>query len=178
MFHKLSVKQKKQSKLWKRTSLKSAASFIRKRLDEQLAQLEQLEASEEFKSSTSSASSASIIARRPRPIDARKLNQERKAQVDQLLRIRRPGSFGRCWIWSRRLQVTAGRVMRQTLRAREALFAQFGLSLVSLLLFYFCIGGSPRNVRIAVVNQETDPQFSVEFLSHLNPQMIRTVSSF
>ena len=164
---------------------------MRKRLDKQLEELERHQeltggGDVEFISGTKQAlaihSTSSILSAPNRIIKPqsakcrRKENQERKSQVDQLLHIRQPNFLFSRLVWMYKLNVTSKRIMKQTLRQREALFAQFILSLVSLLLFYLCVGGTPRNVQLAVVNQEVQPQFSHLFLSRLNTKMILPVS--
>lgn len=161
---------------------------MRKRLDKQLEEMERHQeltggGDVEFASDTVQAvikNSASAIHLAPncRPQSAkcrRKENQERKSQVDQLLHIRQPNFLISRLVWLYKLNVTSKRIMKQTMRQREALFAQFILSLFSLLLFYLCVGGTPQNVQIAVVNQEVQPHFSQLFLSRLNTKMIQPV---
>ncbi|RWS06552.1 ABC transporter G family member 20-like protein [Dinothrombium tinctorium] len=53
------------------------------------------------------------------------------------------------------------------------MIAQFILPLISLLLFCFCVGRTPIEVPLAVVNEENPPYLSEIYINNINKQIIK-----
>lgn len=82
--------------------------------------------------------------------------------------FQRPGNH-----WGAKLNAVTRKILIQSIRQPSAIFAQFILPLVSLLLFCVCIGSTPRDVRIAVVNLENPPYLSERFISLVDQSVLK-----
>lgn len=187
VFFKLCVKQKR-SKLWKRTLLKSDATNMRRQLDLRLrefdhsnliVQLDVFAFNEIIKQEAKRQEVKRAIeyAKTKATIRSKKAeNNEKKKMIDTLLKKRRPSFLMQIYNCFCQLLVVVNRILIQTKRQKPALFAQFILPLISILLFYFCVGDTPKDVQIAIVNEEASPYLSSNFLSNLNPKIIKPVN--
>ncbi|KAI1291018.1 ABC transporter G family member 23 [Halotydeus destructor] len=57
----------------------------------------------------------------------------------------------------------------------ESVIGQFILPIICLIMFCICIGGTPSNLPVAIVNQEDPPFLSEILLKHLNSYIITQV---
>jgi hypothetical protein len=60
-------------------------------------------------------------------------------------------------------------------RNPPVLVFQFMLPAIQVILFCLCIGGEPFDVPVAVVNEESVPKSSLQFLNGLNKKVIRQI---
>lgn len=182
VFFKLCVKQKKQSRLFKRTSQKVVTKNQRKHhLD--LQQPDQ-SASAELDAFALSEMLKEEAIRRAIEYEAnrtamelkRARNNEKKKKIDFLLKRKQPPVLLRILNWFYQLSVVVKRILVQTRRQKAALVAQFFLPLISILLFNVCVGETPKDIQISLVNEEEPPNLSSVYLSKLNPEIIRLVN--
>ena len=179
VFFKLCVKQKKQSKLFKRTSKKADAKKSPKhQLQPQFDSSAEPDAFalNEMLKEEAIRRAIEHEANRTAMALKRAQNNEKKRRVDFLLNRKQPVAFVRVLRWFYQLSVVVKRIFIQTRRQKAAMFAQFFLPLISILLFNSCVGETPKNVQISVVNEERPPNLSAAYLSKLNPEMIRQVN--
>lgn len=180
VFFKLCVKQKKQSKLWKRTSSKSDANRFRKTLplDQQIqpsdTELDLFALNEMIKEETIRGIIELEAQKRKMKLEKAQ-NDEKKKMIDVILKRQRPLFLIQIYYWFYQLSVVIKRIFKQTKRRKSALFAQFILPIISMLLFYFCVGETPKNIKLAIFNEESPLNLSSVFLSKLNPEIITQV---
>lgn len=181
VFYKLCIKQKKQSKLWKRTSLKVDAIELRRRLDLQLKNLEYQDveldtlALNEMLKEEAIRQAIEQEARKTAIILKRVQNNVKKKKIDILLKLRRPIFLIQIIYWFHQLSVVIKRIFKQTIRQKAALFAQFILPLLSIILFCVCVGETPKDIKLAIFNEELKPNLSLAYLNKLNPEIITQV---
>lgn len=78
-------------------------------------------------------------------------------------------------MWLMKLICVAQKVHRQTFRQCNHLGLQFMLPLVSLLLFCCCIGTTPSNITIGVVNNESPALLSALFIQQVDTSVINLI---
>lgn len=184
VFFKLCVKQKKQSRLFKRTSQKSDAKKQRKRLHELQQQFDSNPANAELDAFALNEMLKEEAIRRAIEYEAnrtamalkRAQNNEKKKKIDFLLQRKQPIALLRILRWFYQLSVVVKRIVVQTRRQKAAMFAQFFLPLISILLFNVCVGETPKDIQISIVNEEQPANLSAVYLAKLNPEMIRQVN--
>ncbi|XP_053209393.1 ABC transporter G family member 20-like [Panonychus citri] len=157
VFYKLCVAQKRQSKLWKRTSSRKRSGLFSKYplsprdwneppgivggLGQGLG--DGLESADELEPETPESGFGPDMA-----LDSSNAH------------------------WYTKLDAVTRKILIQSVRQPSAIFAQFILPLVSLFLFCWCVGGTPKLVPIALVNNENPPYLSETYLSHIDKSII------
>ena len=175
VFLKLCFKQKRNSKLWKE---EDAANHRKQLEDLQFTEkannlIERSAVNEMLKEE---ATRRAIEVNRTSIKLKKFLNSEKKIKIDILLKRRRSMFLTQIYHWFFQLAVVVRRIFLQTKRQKSALFAQFLLPLISITLFYFCVGETPKSIQIAIVNEEESPNLSASFLSKLNSEIIKQVN--
>lgn len=78
-------------------------------------------------------------------------------------------------MWLIKLICVSKKVHRQTFRQSNHLALQFILPLVSLMLFCCCIGTTPKNIAVGVVNNESPALLSALYLQQIDESMIHLI---
>ena len=179
VFFKLCVKQKKQSKLFKRTSQKTNVKKLQNHHPQQQfsgsAELDAITLNEMLKEEAKRRA-IEYEANRNAEVLKRARNNEKKKKIDFLLKRKQPIALVRLLHWFYQLSVVVKRIAVQTRRQKAAMFAQFFLPLISILLFNVCVGETPKDIQISIVNEEEPPNLSAIYLSKLNQEIIRQVN--
>lgn len=84
-------------------------------------------------------------------------------------------SGGACAQWWQTLIAVTWKNYIRLRRNPPVLVFQFMLPAIQVILFCLCIGGEPFDVPVAVVNEESTPRSSLQFLGGLNKKVIRQV---
>lgn len=74
--------------------------------------------------------------------------------------------------WMVKYQTVTQKIMKQSVRQPNLMFLQFILPLISLFLFCTCVGHTPRNVQLNIVNMESPELLSHFFIKNINPEII------
>lgn len=77
--------------------------------------------------------------------------------------------------WCRTLMAVTWKNYIRLRRNPPVLVFQFMLPAIQVILFCLCIGGEPFDVPVAIVNDETVPRSSLQFLNGLSKKIIRQV---
>lgn len=152
VFYRLCVAQKRQSKLWKRTLSKKRGLF---RFNEMAADID-----DNLVDYTSSADSS----------EQQQQDSSKQIKSNKNNNRKVPGNG---YHWCTILNAVTRKILIQSIRQPSAIFAQFILPLISLLLFCVCIGSTPRDVGIAIVNLENPPYLSERFISLIDQSVLK-----
>lgn len=90
-------------------------------------------------------------------------------------RLNSRASSSSCYQWWQTLAAVTWKNYIRLRRNPPVLVFQFMLPAVQVILFCLCIGGEPFDVPVAVVNEESTPRSSLQFLNGLNKKVIRQI---
>lgn len=80
------------------------------------------------------------------------------------------------WLeWWRTLLAVTWKNYVRLRRNPPVLIFQFMLPAIQVILFCLCIGGEPFDVPVAIVNEESQPRSSLQFLNGLDKRVIRQI---
>lgn len=66
--------------------------------------------------------------------------------------------------------------MIQISRQPESVVGQFILPIICLVMFCICIGGTPSQLPVAVINEEDPPYLSTTLLNSMNPYILKQIN--
>lgn len=75
--------------------------------------------------------------------------------------------------WWSKYNTVSWKILTQTFRQPALITVQFVLPLITLIIFCICVGPTPADVELAIVNEESPPYLSEKYLQFLNPAIIR-----
>ena len=77
--------------------------------------------------------------------------------------------------WFIQIQALITKYLIQTSRQPESVVGQFLLPVLCLVMFCVCIGGTPAQLPIGVINSDSNSQLSLILLKSLNPYILKQI---
>lgn len=78
--------------------------------------------------------------------------------------------------WISQFHALSSKYITQTTRQPESLVGQFVLPIICLIMFCVCIGGTPSQLPVAVINEEDPPYLSEILLKSMNPYILHQIN--
>lgn len=87
-----------------------------------------------------------------------------------------PASTNSSSRWLQRMNALSRKYLTQIMRQPESVIGQFILPIICLIMFCICIGGTPSQLPVAVINEENPPYLSTILLKSINSYIMDKIN--